>query len=105
MSPENQFAPFIRTATFGGKEVPIDAILKTAGHESGHDLQYLGDWMMNNLIKEFDNEFAYYIARDDNPIARRFKDAMVEPKKVKMKIGEDDILEEMGEMEFDTLEV
>ena len=102
MSPENQFAPFIRTATFGGKEVPIDAILKTAGHESGHDLQYLGDWMMNNLIKEFDNEFAYYIARDDNPIARRFKDAMVEPKKVKMKIGEDDILEEMGEMEFDT---
>jgi len=57
---------------------------------------------MNNLIKDFDKEFAYYIARDDNPIARRFKNAMVEPKKVKMKIGEGDILEEMGEMEFDT---
>lgn len=101
MSPEHRFAPFIRTATFGGKEVPIDAILKTAGHESGHDLQYLGDWMMNHLIKEFDNEFAYYIARDDNPIARRFKNAMVEPKKVKMS-WEDEILGAKGDMEYDT---
>jgi hypothetical protein len=101
MSPDNIIAPFSKTATFGGKQVPIDAILKTAGHESGHDLQTLGDWMVNHLIKE-DPKFGYYITRDDNPIARRFKDAMVEPKKKKVTFGEDDVMEELGEMEFDT---
>jgi hypothetical protein len=101
MSPDNIAAPFSKTATFGGKQVPIDAILKTAGHESGHDLQTLGDWMLNHLVYN-DPQFGYYITRSDNPIARRFKNAMVEPKGKKAVFGEDDVLEELGGLEFDT---
>jgi hypothetical protein len=48
-------------------------------HEFGHDYQKFYDsW--GNILTEFDPTLAYYTSHSKNPIAKRFKDAMVEGK-------------------------
>ncbi len=86
-----------------------EAAAGTNAHEIGHDFQKLfkgydtahapGDlknilegWI--GLLQKYDKEdYGYYIPRDDNPIARLFKDALVDP--VKKAPGSD-------EHEYDT---
>jgi hypothetical protein len=50
---------------------------ETAAHEVGHDLQQVNEWINN--LREYNDTFKYYTGHEKNPLAKRFKDAMVEP--------------------------
>ena len=53
----------------------------TQAHEVGHDLQNFYDrWI--DLLQEYNPDYGYYTGKDTNPIAKLFKEHMVEPKKV-----------------------
>jgi len=53
------------------------SIGEVAAHEVGHDIQNFSDWI--NLLQHYDDQYKYYTGHSYNPIAKRFKDAMVEP--------------------------
>jgi hypothetical protein len=53
----------------------------TQAHENAHDLQnFYGRWI--DLLQEYNPDYGYYTGKDTNPIAKLFKEHMVEPKKV-----------------------
>ena len=46
-------------------------------HEIRHDTQKIGNWI--DTISKYDDDLEYYVSHEDNPIAKKFKDALVEP--------------------------
>lgn len=46
-------------------------------HEIRHDTQRIGNWI--DTISKYDKDLEYYISHEDNPVAKEFKDALVEP--------------------------
>jgi len=58
-----------------------DIIRGVAPHEFGHDLQGYKNWV--NLISGYDPNYGYYTGHGRNLLAKRVKDALVEPVKPK----------------------
>lgn len=57
--------------------MPSSEIEEVIAHEGGHDLQKTGGWI-NHFVRNAP-EYNYRTTRTDNPIAKRFADALMEP--------------------------
>lgn len=58
-----------------------DIIRGIAAHETGHDLQSYKNWI--SKVQKYDSDYKYYTGSEDNPLAKRIKDAFVNPVKPK----------------------
>jgi len=56
---------------------PINDTGFISAHEGGHDLQNPFNWV--EFFQEHDPKYNYYVGHNRNPIASRFKNAMIEP--------------------------
>lgn len=56
---------------------PINDTGFVGAHEGGHDLQNPFNWV--EFFQEHDPKYNYYVGHDRNPVASRFKNAMIEP--------------------------
>jgi len=59
------------------KYTPIDETGFIVAHEYGHDLQDPFNWVY--YFQENNPKYNYYVGHDRNPVATRFKNAMIEP--------------------------
>lgn len=55
----------------------VDEVGGVNAHEIRHDTQRIGKWI--DTISKYDDDLQYYVSHEDNPVAKEFKDALVEP--------------------------